>query len=158
MQKDTDGKPSSVVTDKIHWALVHNPVTAGDVLHELCDVLPAALLVRVAEHINAETHTLVRLAMHLDSDVRSAVSENPHTPPDVLRFLLQDESPDVRYAMAENHNLSTELLDSLSEDSNPYVASRAQKTLLRLKNNKCIEGQFAYGDGGGNYEQRVSEV
>jgi hypothetical protein len=154
MNKDSDGEPISVIPNKIQWALVHNPDTSGDVLHELCDVLPVFLLERVAEHRNAEPRTLVRLAMHLDSDVRCAVAENPRTPMDVLHFLLQDESPDVRYSMAENHNLPNELLEKLCEDENPYVSSRARKTLTRLETNKCIEGQFQYGEV---YEERFLE-
>ncbi len=154
MNKDCDGEPISAASNKIQWALVHNPNTTGDVLHELCDVLPAFLLERVAEHHNVEPRTLVRLAMHLDSDVRAAVTENPRTPVDVLRFLLQDESPDVRYTMAENHNLAQELLERLCDDENPYVASRARKTLLRLQTNKCVDGQFAYSE---IYEQRFLE-
>lgn len=154
MNKDSAGEPVSAIPNKIQWALVHNPNTTGEVLHELCDVLPAFLLERVAEHRNVEVRTLVRLAMHLDSDVRCAVSENPCTPIDVLRFLLQDESPDVRYSMAENHNIDSELLEKLCDDENPYVSSRARKTLLRLQPNKCVEGQFAYS---AIYEERFLE-
>ncbi|MBI2810984.1 MAG: hypothetical protein HYX67_09175 [Candidatus Melainabacteria bacterium] len=154
MNKDSDGEPISENPDKLHWSLVHDPTTAGGVLHELCDVLPNFLLERLAEHRHAEPHTLVKLSMHEDSDVRAAVTENPNTPADVLRYMVKDESPDVRYTMAENHNLASELLESLCEDENPYVSSRAQKTILRLRSNKCVEGQFAYGE---IYEQRFLE-
>ncbi|MBS1952701.1 MAG: hypothetical protein JST89_00800 [Cyanobacteria bacterium SZAS-4] len=154
MNKDSDGEPISESPNKIHWALVHNPTTAGDVLHELCDVLPDFLLERLAEHRRAEPHTLVKLSMHQNSDIRAAVTENPNTPADVLRYMLRDESPDVRYSMAENHNLALDLLESLCEDENPYISSRAQKTILRLRENKCIEGQFSYGE---IYEQRFLE-
>ncbi len=154
MNKDSDGEPISESPNKIHWALVHNPLTAGDVLHDLCDVLPDFLLERLAEHRQAEPHTLVKLAMHQNSDVRAAVSENANTPADVLRYMLTDESPDVRYTMAENHNLSLDLLQSLCEDENPYISSRAQKTILRLRDNKCIKGQFAYSEV---YEERFLE-
>jgi len=154
MNKDSDGEPTADSPDKVHCSLVHDPTTVGDVLHELCDALPDFLLVRLAEHRHAEPHTLVKLSMHQDPDIRAAVSENPNTPADVLRYLIKDESPDVRYTMAENHNLALALLESLCEDENPYVSSRAQKTILRLQTNKCVEGQFAYGE---LYEERFLE-
>ncbi|CAN5455956.1 hypothetical protein BH10CYA1_BH10CYA1_27110 [soil metagenome] len=154
MNKDSDGEPISENPDKLHWNLVHNPTTIGEVLHELCDVLPVFLLERLAEHRHAEPHTLVKLSMHQDSDVRAAVTGNSKTPEDVLSYMLKDDSPDVRYTMAENHNLPMELLETLCEDENPYVSSRAQKTIVRLRTNKCVEGQFAYGE---IYEERILE-
>jgi hypothetical protein len=154
MNTESDLEPNYECPGKLHWNLVHDPNTSGEVLHELCEVLPDFLLERVAEHAHVEPHTLIKLSMHQDAEVRAAVCENPNTPPDVLTFLLNDESADVRYSMAENHNLPEQMLEVLSEDDNPYVSSRAQKTLLRLRQGKFIEAQFNYGTV---YEQRFLE-
>lgn len=153
MNKDPDGELIYDNQAKMHWHLVHDPETSGSILHELCDVLPDFLLERVAEHRGTEPRTLVRLSMHNDANIRAAVCENPNTPPDVLLYLLNDECADVRYSMAENHNLAPNLLDALCEDDNPYVSSRAQKTVLRLRAKKCVEGQFKYNDND-NYQER----
>jgi hypothetical protein len=154
MNSDSDGEPMYKSTSKLHWNLVHDPNTSGLVLHELCEVLPDYLLERIAGHPHVEQYTLVRLSMHHDPDVRAAVSENLSTPPDVLAFLLKDESADVRYTMAENHNLAIHLLEQLGEDENPYVSSRAQKTLFRLQEGKCVQAVFDYGTA---YEEKFLE-
>ncbi|HEY9678963.1 MAG TPA: hypothetical protein V6C76_13220 [Drouetiella sp.] len=145
MNNNSDGEPLYGNSSREHWRLVHDQNTASEILHELCDVLPTFLIERVAEHKKASPETLTRLSLHDDPIVRTAVCENPNTPVDVLEYLVNDDCPDVRYAMAENHNLANNLLITLCDDDNPYVSSRAQKTLLRLQQNKTIHGQFNFG-------------
>lgn len=145
MNENLDGELIPTSSSKLQWQLVHDPDTPGDVLHDLCDVLPTFLLERVAEHCRTEVKTLSLLSMHVDPNVRAGVSENPNTPLEVLEYLVNDDCPDVRYTMAENHNLARNLLISLCDDDNPYVSSRAQKTLMRLQENKCVQGQFNFG-------------
>jgi hypothetical protein len=47
--------------------------------------------------------------------------------------LAQDINADLRYALTENHHLDQSILDFLALDGNPFVADRARRTILRLK-------------------------
>lgn len=91
------------------------------------------LLVCVALNANTPLTVLNILALHSSAEVRIAVSDNPTVPAALLEDLAGDKDDDVRYAVAENHNVPAHVLLRLMEDSNPYVATRAEKTLEKLK-------------------------
>lgn len=73
------------------------------------------------------------LSKHYDVEVRMAVADNKNTHAITAMQLARDDNPDLRYALAENHQLDSRILDMLTKDENPFVADRAQKTLLRIK-------------------------
>jgi len=87
----------------------------------------------VASHPSTPAAVLHRLSQHNDVEVRMAVADNKSTHPITTMQLAQDNNPDLRYALAENHQIDSSVLDVLALDENPFVADRAQKTLLRLK-------------------------
>lgn len=86
------------------------------------------------------------------SEIQIAVADHPDTTSDVLFQLAQDTNPDVRFAIAENHKADIEILQLLSQDDNPFVAARARKTLRRLQNGQCMQGNF------GSFEQRLRKA
>ena len=87
----------------------------------------------MANHPDTPPIVLHHLAQHHDVEVRMAVADHKNTPTITAMQLTQDNNPDLRYALAENHQIDSGILDILTRDENPYVADRAQKTLLRLK-------------------------
>ncbi|HEY9756794.1 MAG TPA: HEAT repeat domain-containing protein [Oculatellaceae cyanobacterium] len=86
------------------------------------------------------------------SEIQIAVADHPDTTSDVLFQLAHDTNPDVRFAIAENHKADIEILQLLSQDDNPFVAARARKTLRRLQNGQCMQGNFA------SFEQRLRKA
>jgi hypothetical protein len=99
-------------------------------------------LVKVAEHANTQPDVLDRLSQHQAPDVRIAVADNPSTEVAILHRLATDENADVRYALAENHNVEQTVLLILMGDDNPFVAQRAQKTLLRVRQGLLAPEKF----------------
>ncbi len=87
----------------------------------------------VASHASTSASTLHGLSKHRDVQVRIAVADNENTSINTSMQLAKDDNPDLRYALAENHHIAKNILDVLAVDENPFVASRAQKTILRLK-------------------------
>jgi hypothetical protein len=87
----------------------------------------------VANHSATPAVVLHGLSQHSDVEVRMAVADNKNTHAITTMQLAQDDNPDLRYALAENHQIDSDILDILVKDENPFVADRAQKTLLRLK-------------------------
>jgi hypothetical protein len=77
-----------------------------------------------------------------------AVAEEATASDEILWLLVEDENPDVRFCLAENYNIDPKMLHKLSEDENPYVASRAQKTMVRLQNStaRVVDRNFGGGD------------
>jgi hypothetical protein len=120
-----------------------NPNTPTSILADLAENCPSWIQERVAENPSAPHELLTKLAQHCCSAVRTAVADNGSTVIEVLVRLVNDESADVRYAIAENHHMPLLVLEALAEDENPYVAQRAQKTLVRLSDNKILEGRFS---------------
>ena len=114
------------------WTIL-TPETMSQELDGLSISAPAKVLVRIAAHSLTSQKTLWHLSQNDNCDVRIAVGENPNTPLEILRKLAVDENPDVRYTLAENHNMYMEVLRILISDDNPYVASRAQKTVDRIR-------------------------
>lgn len=117
---------------RIRWLLAINPNTPPPVLDHLTRNAPSQLLERIGEHPRAHSTTLARLAVHSDCQVRAAVAENMNTSMKTIWNLVRDPSPDVRLRLAESYTVPIAILRVLADDENPYVASRAQKTLLRL--------------------------
>ena len=99
------------------------------------------LLCQIAETIDNPS-LLSALASHECSHVRAAVADNVHTYLETLSLLTADDDADVRYAVAENHNIPIAILERLVEDENPYVASRAQRTIARLKKKEVVPAIF----------------
>lgn len=116
--------------------LASSPYTASGLLEQLAEHSPPAVLELIATNPSTPAHTLSSLARHQNSDVRAAVAENANTPIDTMKALAVDEDSDVRYQLAENHQLPQAILSILINDENPYVASRAQRTLSRVKVSK----------------------
>jgi len=87
----------------------------------------------VASNASTSASILDRLSKHGNVQVRIAVGDNENTSRNTSMQLAQDDNPDLRYAMAENHHIHKDVLDFLAKDLNPFVANRAQKTILRLK-------------------------
>jgi len=94
----------------------------------------------IASHPDTPALILHRLSQHSDVGVRTAVADNKNTHAITTMQLAQDNDPDLRYALAENHQIDNGILDTLASDENPFVADRAQKTLLRLK--QAIPSQY----------------
>lgn len=86
-----------------------------------------------AGHSATTAMVLHRLSQHSDVAIRMAVADNKNTHTITITQLAKDDNADLRYALAENHQIDSEILDILARDENPFVADRAQKTLLRLK-------------------------
>ena len=87
----------------------------------------------IASHPATSAIVLHRLSQHSNVEVRMAVADNKNTHTITSMQLAQDDNADLRYALAENHQIDSGILDILASDENPFVADRAQKTLLRLK-------------------------
>jgi hypothetical protein len=87
----------------------------------------------IANHPATSAIVLHRLSQHNDVEVRMAVADNKNTHTITSMQLAQDNNADLRYALAENHQIDGSILNFLAIDENPFVAYRAQKTLLRLK-------------------------
>lgn len=94
----------------------------------------------IANHPTTSAIVLHRLSQHNDVEVRMAVADHKNTHTITSMQLAQDDNPDLRYALAENHQIDSSILDILAKDENPFVANRAQKTLLRLK--QAIPSQY----------------
>jgi hypothetical protein len=88
---------------------------------------------RVAENKRLPAVYLEQLACDEAPEVRISVADNPNTAVEVLELLAQDQHPDVRYSIAENANAPCHLLEVLEHDENPYIASRAKKTLKKIR-------------------------
>ncbi|MBA3855465.1 MAG: hypothetical protein C0507_01030 [Cyanobacteria bacterium PR.3.49] len=125
------------------FAAAVNPSTPARILADLAEGSPTWIQERVAENPSTPQEFLSKLAQHCCSTVRTAVADNASTVHDIIVRLVNDESADVRYAIAENHSMPALVLEALTEDENPYVAFRARKTLLRLAENKILEGRFS---------------
>lgn len=115
-----------------HYIAAGSPWTPATLLRRLATDSDANIRRRVAENPNIPVDIITLLLRDTDIDVRVALTENPAVVEVYAEVLLRDPSPDVRYAVAENASTSGELLLRLAADDNPYVASRAQKTYLRL--------------------------
>lgn len=113
--------------------IASNPGTSPFILETLARTANTAVLELVASNPSTPVRTLVQLACHISPQVRVAVSEHKGTPKEVIWKLSKDEDADVRYELAENHLLPEDVLKKLAEDENPYVASRAQRTLDRIR-------------------------
>ncbi len=87
----------------------------------------------IASNASTSASVLSHLSKHCDVRVRTAVADNENTNANTSMQLAQDDNADLRYAMAENHHIGRAVLDFLALDTNPFVANRAQKTILRLK-------------------------
>ncbi len=87
----------------------------------------------IVNHYDTSAIVLHRLSKHDDLEVRMAVAEHKNTHAITFMQLAKDDHPDIRYTIAENHQIETGILDILAKDENPFVAERAQKTLLRLR-------------------------
>jgi hypothetical protein len=127
---------------RLLWIIAVRPNTPGHVLDDISKRVPAALLVRIAEHPRALVSMLERLAQHPSPCVRAAVAENLNTPLSTVYALSHDLHPDVRYSIAENHQAPLASLTLLSEDENPYIACRAHTTLSRLGVEAAEQGYF----------------
>ncbi len=86
-----------------------------------------------ASHASTTASILQGLSKHHSLEVRMAVADNENTSANTSMQLAHDSNADLRYAMAENHHMHKSILDFLTKDINPFVADRAQKTILRLK-------------------------
>lgn len=87
----------------------------------------------LSKYPGTPTYILERLAKCTSSEIRMAVGDHPNTSLEVLWLLTDDHDVDVRFSLAENHNLDLGVLSQLTQDSNPYVATRAQKTIARVR-------------------------
>lgn len=126
------------VVDKVHIRHAANLHRHDIDILESC----AHCLVRIVENFVSCPETLHLLAQHHCPDVRTAVVDNRHTDAKTLLVLANDRHVDVRFALAENHNLPVHVLAILADDENPYVASRAQKTINRLKGSELHTPDF----------------
>ncbi len=126
----------SILNTRKKLMLASSPYTASGLLEQLAENSPPAVLELIATNPSTPAHTLAKLACHANSDVRAAVAENANALFDTMAMLAKDEDADVRYQLAENHQLPALILSMLVEDENPYVASRAQRTLSRVKVSK----------------------
>jgi len=87
----------------------------------------------IASHAATSVSVLHRLSKHKDVKVRIAVADNENTSTDTSMQLAHDDNADLRYALADNHHINRGTLDFLAMDENPFVADRARRTILRLK-------------------------
>jgi hypothetical protein len=92
---------------------------------------PAARI--AASHASTTASILHCLSKHHSLKVRMAVADNENTGINTSMQLAQSNDSDLRYAIAENHHIHKSVLAFLTKDINPFVADRAQKTILRLK-------------------------
>jgi hypothetical protein len=116
-----------------HLKLAGTPIDVAFGQIDILWKLDRRTLERMATDRSTPVVVLERLAVHPNSDVRAAVSENENTPLYTIWALSKDANADVRYQLAENHNLPLSLIRSLTNDENPYVACRAQQTYDRLQ-------------------------
>jgi hypothetical protein len=86
---------------------------------------------KVAEDPTTGWQLLELLANHNSPHVRAAVADNVNTNPGTLLKLAYDSDADLRYQLAENHNIAREVLAVLLEDENPWVRVRAEMTQKR---------------------------
>ncbi len=87
----------------------------------------------IASHASTSAAVLHNLSQHKDVQVRTSVADNENTSANTSMQLAGDANADLRYALAENHHIDRDTLDFLALDGNPFVADRAQRTILRLK-------------------------
>src|SRR6185437_808376 len=118
-------------TTFLRWTMATYPETPPEVLEYLASFDDRQLLIRIAENPQTPAPTLETLSAHQDSEVRVAVADNKATPLPILLQMLSGGDVDIRYRMAENPELPAKMLNQLTEDENAYVASRAQRTLMR---------------------------
>jgi hypothetical protein len=86
---------------------------------------------KVAEDSTTGWQILELLANHNSPSVRAAVADNVNANQSTLLKLAYDSDVDLRYQLAENHNISREVLAVLLEDENPWVRVRAEMTHKR---------------------------
>ncbi len=87
----------------------------------------------IAGYAATSAAVLHQLSKHCNVQVRIAVADNENTSAITSMILARDDNPDLRYALAENHHIDRSILDLLATDANPFVADRARRTILRLK-------------------------
>ena len=102
-------------------------------MNTLIKTLRKATANYIAGQASTSAAVLHNLSKHNDVKVRTSVADNENTSANTSMQLAGDANADLRYALAENHQLDSRILDILAKDENPFVADRAQKTLLRLK-------------------------
>ncbi len=133
--KGNNGSPQGTLPNftLAKMRLASHPEAKTGSLRKLASHSCENIVTRVAENQNTESDVLEQLAQHPQTEVRIAVAENLNTPSPILLLLVCDENPDVRYSLAENHNVTISILTVLAEDDNPYVADRANRTIVRLR-------------------------
>lgn len=102
-------------------------------MNTLIKTLRKATANYIAGQASTSAAVLHNLSKHNDVKVRTSVADNENTSANTSMQLAGDANADLRYALAENHHISRGTLDFLALDTNPFVADRARKTILRLK-------------------------
>lgn len=113
--------------------LASHPNTKAQTLSRLARCNCERIVIRVAENKNTPAEILEQLANHPCVEVRIAVCENNKTSLATIARLVNDHDADVRYSLSENHNVPLAILEELAGDENPYVATRAVKTIQRIR-------------------------
>jgi hypothetical protein len=114
--------------NKILVNLARNPYADAETLDKLADNEWARTY--VAENFNTSPGTLARLANDAHGDVLDAVAKNPHTLPDTLRYLFENNNSDphdsihnIYFKLAENLSTPLDILEKLlaANYSNKYT-------------------------------------
>ncbi|HEY9786957.1 MAG TPA: HEAT repeat domain-containing protein [Candidatus Obscuribacterales bacterium] len=117
----------------LYYVFAGNINTPSRVLERLALFREQRVRCHLAENPQLSPDLLQCLAEDQCWEVREAVTHNPATPAALLERLAADDSPDVRYSVAECLRVPESALEQLAGDENPYVAERASRTLLHLR-------------------------
>ncbi len=118
----------------LHYRLANDPSTPAEQLKSIAMAAECPILLSYLAANPSTPHTVLQtLADHENHNVRMGIVDNSAAKLEILTKLARDPSPDVRYSVAENHNIPAAILLELTNDDNPYVASRAERTLTRIR-------------------------
>ncbi|HEY9678826.1 MAG TPA: hypothetical protein V6C76_12520 [Drouetiella sp.] len=90
---------------------------------------------KVVEYIIhcSNVELLTGLASHVCAEVRCAVASNRFLPDELVWKLAEDANFAVRARLADNKYIGVFLLETLAEDEDDRIASRALRTLEKLR-------------------------
>lgn len=97
---------------------------------------------KLAQDENTSISLLSELVREANIKVKEALLDNPCLPSFISYDLAKDESPDIRFELASNPYTTGGILRMLVNDENPYVASRAERTLERIKKEVNLNSRY----------------